>query len=70
MEPEAQYRPSRLFTIRVWQEKLGSGEAAWRGSARDSATGMSAYFQAWSGLVGVLARLAETPVPPPDERGQ
>jgi hypothetical protein len=59
MEEEQQNTGSHLFTVRVWQEELGGGQAEWRGRAQDIATGASAYFRDWPGLVAVLTRLLE-----------
>jgi hypothetical protein len=59
MEQETQHPGSHLFTVRVWQEELGGGQAEWRGRAQDIATGEAAYFRDWSGLIAVLSRLLE-----------
>jgi hypothetical protein len=60
MTQETHYPGSRLFTLRLWQEELGNGQAEWRGRAQDIGTGSSAYFRDWPGLVAVLSRLLET----------
>jgi hypothetical protein len=59
MEQEAQHPGSRLFTVRLWQEELGGGQAEWRGRAQDIETGAAAYFRDWPGLIAVLSRLVE-----------
>ncbi len=64
MEQEPQHQRTRLFTLRLWQEELGDGEAEWRGRAQDINSGASAYFRDWPGLVAVLTRLLETPGTP------
>ena len=60
MEQETQHPSSRLFTLRLWQEELGEGQAEWRGRAQDIATGSGAYFRDWPGLIAVLTRRLET----------
>ncbi len=67
MEQEPKHPGSHLFTLRVWQEELGGGQAEWRGRAQDIATGAAAYFQGWPGLIAVLSRLLEEPASPPDQ---
>lgn len=59
MEQEIQHPGARLFTVRLWQEELGGGQAEWRGRAQDIATGAAAYFRDWPGLIAVLSRLLE-----------
>jgi hypothetical protein len=59
MEQEPQHPGSHLFTVRLWQEELGGGQAEWRGRAHDIETGEAAYFRDWTGLIAVLSRLLE-----------
>jgi hypothetical protein len=63
MEPEEPQHPQpHLFTLRVWQEDLGSGEAEWRGRVQNVASGDTVFFRDWPGLVSTLQRLvAMTP---------
>lgn len=56
-EQERQHPHSHLFTLRVWEEALGEGEAEWRGRVQEIVTGEMAYFRDWSGLVATLQRL-------------
>ncbi len=70
MEQEPQHAGSHLFTVRVWQEELGGGQAEWRGRAQDIATGNAAYFRDWPGLIAVLSRLVETTEAPPGDASQ
>ena len=59
MEQEPQHPGSHLFTVRLWQEELGGGQAEWRGRAQDIVTGAAAYFRDWPGLIAVLSHLLE-----------
>ncbi len=67
MAQEPQHRRSRLFTLRLWQEALGEGQAEWRGRAQDINSGAAAYFRDWPGLIAVLSRLLETTDTPADD---
>jgi hypothetical protein len=53
----------------MWPEDLGNGESEWRGKAQDIATGDSGYFRDWPGLIAVIQRALEQPLPlrPPQE---
>ena len=64
MEQEYQHPSARLFTVRLWQEALGAGQVEWRGRVQDIGTGAAAYFRDLPGLVTVVSRLLETPLPP------
>ncbi len=66
MEQEPQHPGSHLFTLRVWQEELGGGQAEWRGRAQDINSGAAAYFRDWPGLIAVLSRLLEAADTPAD----
>ncbi len=68
MEQEPRHQGSHLFTVRVWREELGGGQAEWRGRAQDIATGTASYFRGWPGLIAALSRLVETASAPPDSR--
>jgi hypothetical protein len=69
MQPELPHSHSHLFTIRLWEENLGAGEKEWRGRIQSIATGETAHFRDWPGLVSVLSRLVENCValPPADD---
>jgi len=41
---------SHLFTMRLWQEDLGSGQIAWRGSVQHANSGEVKYFRDWPAL--------------------
>ncbi len=48
---------SHLFTLRVWEEKLGEGKAEWRGRVLEVASGETLFFRDWPGLVATLQRM-------------
>jgi hypothetical protein len=51
---------SHLFTIRVWEEEVDSGQAEWRGRVQLMTTGETRYFRSWDTLLTFLpAMLAE-----------
>lgn len=57
-------RTTRLFTLRLWQEETGDGQAEWRGRVQALPEGEAYYFRAWSGLVERLeVMLKPTAVP-------
>ena len=45
---------SHLFTLRLWQEELGSGEVEWRGRVQHVASGEVRYFRKWPTLIAFL----------------
>ncbi len=57
MELEQQHPRPHLFTLRLWQEQLGQGEVEWRGRIQNVASGDSAFFRDWPGLLSTLQRL-------------
>lgn len=48
-----QYR-SHLFTLRIWSESLGQGQAEWRGQVRHVTSGQTRYFREWPKLLAFL----------------
>lgn len=62
MDTEQEQHPhSHLFTLRVWEEKLGAGETEWRGRVQDVASGETLFFRDWPGLIATLRRLIAKP---------
>jgi hypothetical protein len=57
IEHERQHPHSHLFTLRLWEEVLGEGKAEWRGRVQALASGETAFFRDWPGLVATLTRL-------------
>ena len=50
-------RPTRLFTLRLWQEALAEGQTEWRGTLQSLPDGEACYFRGWPGLIGQLEAL-------------
>jgi hypothetical protein len=57
MENPPGRRGSYLFTIRVWAEQLGEGQAEWRGKVQYIPGGEAHYFRDWSALVTLLLEM-------------
>jgi hypothetical protein len=60
MEQEQLHPRPHLFTLRIWQEDLGKGEAEWRGRVQNVAGGETVFFRDWPGLISTLQRLMAT----------
>ena len=57
---EQQQDSSHLFTLRIWREELGEGEAEWRGRVEHVISGEVCYFRQWMTLIYfLLAVLAD-----------
>jgi hypothetical protein len=54
---------SELFTIRIWNERLGDGIFEWRGKVQHVLTGDYIYFHTWEDLVSWLSNNLETEDP-------
>ena len=67
MEHERQHPLSHLFTLRLWEESLGEGKAEWRGRVQALASGETAFFRDWPGLVTTLTRLIAKPTAAAEE---
>ena len=51
--PNGQHR-SHLFTVRGWEEKIGTDQTEVRGKVQFLTTGEVRYFREWSQLVPLL----------------
>jgi hypothetical protein len=52
--------PSYLFTVRVWEQEVDSGQIEWWGRVQLMTTGETRYFRSWGALFTFLpAMLAE-----------
>ena len=60
MEPEQHHPELHIFTLRLWHEELGQGQAEWRGRVQDVSNGETLFFRDWPGLVTTVQRLVET----------
>ena len=45
---------SHLFTVRVWQEEIGTDQTEWRGKVQLFPGGDVRYFRGWEALVPLL----------------
>jgi hypothetical protein len=45
---------SHLFTVRVWEEKIGAEQTEWRGKVQLFPSGEIRYFREWAALVPLL----------------
>ncbi len=52
-ESRVQHDP-QLFSIRLWPEALGDGQAEWRGQVRHLPSGETRYFREWPALIAFL----------------
>jgi hypothetical protein len=53
--PERVPRPrSHLFTVRVWEEEIGTDQTEWRGKVQLLSNGDVRYFRDWAALVPLL----------------
>ena len=59
MEQKKGYRPSTLFTVRVWAEENEEGQPEWRGILRYLPAGEEYPFRGWPALLGLLEEIAE-----------
>ena len=48
---------SHLFTVRLWVEDLGDGQAEWRGRVERVAGGEVHYFRDWPTLISLLVSM-------------
>lgn len=49
---------SHLFTVRLWEEDLGLGQAEWRGFVQHVPSGKSHYFRDWQEMIRFLMETA------------
>ena len=45
---------SHLFTVRVWEEEIGTDQTEWRGKVQLLSNGDVRYFRDWAALVPLL----------------
>ena len=48
---------SHLFTVRVWEERVGNGQTEWRGKVQLVTSGEVRYFRQWAALVPLLVTM-------------
>jgi hypothetical protein len=61
MQPEQAPRHSHLFTVRLWLEPLGDGQAEWRGKVQHASSGEARYFRGWPALQAFLENRLQSP---------
>ena len=62
---------TRLFTVRIWQERAGPDQHEWRGKVQALPEGDAYYFRDWSALIVHLqTMLAAGHVQPPHAEPQ
>ncbi len=54
MDKTEHQQRTHLFTVRVWLEQLGRGQAEWRGEVQYVVSGEMRYFRNWPTLVALL----------------
>lgn len=50
---------SHLFTIRIWEEEIGTEQTEWRGKIQLFTTREVRYFREWIALVPLLTTMLE-----------
>ena len=50
---------SHLFTVRVWREDLGEGQAEWRGKVQHTTSGEARYFRDWPMLIAYIQEMLD-----------
>ena len=65
MEKPYQGPHSHLFTVRLWQEEVGSEQSEWRGKVQQVSTGEAYYFRGWEALISLLLQMLAASEPPP-----
>ena len=58
MDQSQQPHRSYLFTVRLWEEHLGDGQAEWRGRVSHVVSGETHYFRDWPVFVALLQFMA------------
>ena len=52
-------RPTRLFTLRLWQEPVSADQTEWRGRVQALPEGDVCYFRDWAALIRHLEALLD-----------
>ena len=58
MTEEGRPHRSHLFTVRLWLEAWGDGQAEWRGQVQHVLSGEVRYFRQWPALIAHLLEMA------------
>ena len=57
MEKASHSSRSHLFTVRVWQEEIGTDQTELRGKVQLHTSGDVRYFREWASLVPLLVTM-------------
>jgi len=57
MEKASHSSRSHLFTVRVWQEEIGTDQTELRGKVQLHTSGDVRYFREWAALVPLLVTM-------------
>lgn len=60
MEKPSKQSQAHLFTVQLWLEELGNGQAEWRGQVKNVANGDECYFREWSAVGGLIRAMLPT----------
>jgi len=61
MEKPSRPSQAHLFTVQLWLEELGNGQAEWRGQVKNVANGDEHYFREWSAVGGLIRAMVPKP---------
>jgi hypothetical protein len=59
---------SHLFTVRVWEEEVGTDQTEWRGKIQLFTNGDVHYFREWAALVPLLLMMLSESESEPDRQ--
>lgn len=57
MDNSSHSHRSHLFTVRVWQEEIGTDKTEWLGKVQLVTSGEVRYFREWAALAPLLATI-------------
>ena len=57
---------SHLFTVRVWEEEIGTHRTEWRGKVQLFTNGEVRYFRQWTRLLPLLLAMLSELDPEPE----
>jgi len=68
MEKPNSHPHSHLFTVRVWEEEIGTEQTEWRGKVQLFPGGEVRYFREWTALMPLLLTMLSESKSEPDTR--
>jgi hypothetical protein len=66
MDRSSQEYRWHLFTVRIWREEVGDGQAEWRGQVQHVQSKEVRYFREWATLVAAILNILCACQPPPE----